>query len=61
MKQGDSLLLISLIIFVIAALGGFIMFGRDLSKRSVPKWLGVVHALAAVTGFVLLFFAVFGL
>lgn len=44
----------SLIVFVIAALGGFIMVARDFTGRSIPKWLAVVHGLAAVTGFILL-------
>lgn len=56
---GDSMLLTSLLIFVIAAVGGFIMFGRDMTDRPVPKWLAAVHALAAVTAFVILLFAVF--
>ncbi|MDX1672350.1 MAG: hypothetical protein R3211_08405 [Balneolaceae bacterium] len=59
MNQGDSLLLTSTLIFVVAALGGFIMFGRDLSGKAIPKWLAIVHALAAVTGFVLLLVAAF--
>lgn len=59
-NQGDSLLMTSVIIFVIAALGGFIMFGKDIGGNQVPKWLAVVHALAAVTGFILLLIAAFG-
>lgn len=59
-NQGDSMLMTSLLVFVVAALGGFVMFGRDLTQRTIPKWLAVVHALAAVTGFVLLLIAVFG-
>lgn len=58
-NQGDSLLMISILVFVVAALGGFVMFGRDISQRAIPKWLAVVHALAAVTGFVLLLIAAF--
>ena|SRR5690554_3301531 len=57
--NGHSGLLTSLLIFIIAALGGFIMFGRDLTGRSVPKWLSVIHALAAVTAFVILLMAAF--
>ena len=45
---------LSLIIFVIAALGGFILFYNDLKKKPGPVGLVVVHALAAVTAFVLL-------
>lgn len=46
---------ISLILFVVAALGGFILVYNDLAKKSPgPKGLVVVHALVAVTAFVLL-------
>lgn len=46
--------LISLILFVAAALGGFVLFFAETfaDKRIVP--VGVVHALIAVAGFVLL-------
>lgn len=60
MNQGDSLLMTSLLVFIVAALGGFVMFGKDISDGSIPKWLSVVHALAAVAGFALLLVAVFG-
>lgn len=59
-NQGGTWLMTSLLVFVVAALGGFVMFGRDLSNRSIPNWLSVVHALVAVTGFTLLLIAVFG-
>lgn len=58
-RQGESLLMISTLIFVVAALGGFVMFARDLQHKRVPKWLAVVHALAAVAGFGVLLYAVF--
>jgi len=44
----------SAVLFVIAALGGFIMMARDLTGKRIPKWLAVVHGLIAVAGFVLL-------
>lgn len=59
MNQGESMLMISLLVFLVAALGGFVMFGKDITGKKVPKWLAVVHALAAVTGFALLLVAVF--
>lgn len=59
MNQGGSWLMTSLLVFVVAALGGFVLFGRDITDKSVPKWLAVVHALAAVTAFALLLVAVF--
>jgi len=45
---------ISLILFLIAAAGGFILFYNDIKKKPGPVGLVVVHALAAVTAFVLL-------
>lgn len=59
-NQGDSLLMISILIFVVAALGGFVMFSRDISQKEIPKWLAVVHALAAVSAFILLLIFAFG-
>jgi hypothetical protein len=48
----------SIVLFVIAALGGVVMLVRDLGGKPIPKWLGVVHGLIAVSGFVcLLIFA----
>jgi hypothetical protein len=51
---------VSIILFVIGALGGFYMFAEDLKKRFSPMWLAVVHALLGVAGFLLLLFFVFG-
>ncbi len=52
--------LVSIVVFSIAALGGFIMGYRDITGRKVPKWLGVVHGLTALVGFIiLLMFAFF--
>ena len=52
---------VSLILFVIAALGGFLLFFNDFAKKKPgPVGLVVVHALVAVTAFVLLLvFALF--
>jgi len=44
----------SIIIFTLAAIGGFVLNYRDITGKKVPKWLGIVHGLAAVTGFILL-------
>lgn len=59
-NQGDSMLMTTILVFVVAALGGFVMFGRDLLEKEIPKWLAVVHALIAVTGFILLLIGTFG-
>jgi|GEM_PF-950252 len=58
-NSGNSTLLTSLLIFIVAALGGFVMFGRDMAGRSIQKWLPMVHALAAVTAFVILLVVAF--
>lgn len=47
--------LASIIVFSIAALGGFIMGYRDITGSEVPKWLGIVHGLTAIAGFTILF------
>jgi hypothetical protein len=38
----------SLVLFLIAAAGGFTMFYIDLSGKPVPKWLALLHPLIAV-------------
>lgn len=43
-----------IVLFTITALGGIVLFARDMTGRSLPKSLAVVHGLLAVTGFVFL-------
>ena len=50
---------VSIIVFVVAASGGFIMNYRDITGKSVPKWLGIVHGLTAIAGFALLIYFAF--
>ena len=46
-------------LFVVAALGGVVMnLNYHWKQLALPKWLVVVHALIAVSGFVLLLAAV---
>lgn len=54
--QGNAglLLILSLILFLIAALGGFVLFSYHLRQKPHPKGLIVVHALVAVIAFVFL-------
>ncbi len=53
--------IVALILFIIAALGGFTLFGIDVATKKPPKWLGFVHGAVAVAGFVfLLVFALAG-
>ena len=51
---------VSIILFVVAALGGSFLFFRDMKGTPGPVGLAAVHALAAVTGFVLLLLFAFG-
>jgi hypothetical protein len=44
----------SLVLFVLAALGGLYMVFRDLTGKPIPKILAVGHGLLAVSGLVLL-------
>jgi hypothetical protein len=44
----------SLLLFAVAALGGFVLIAIDLTRTSVPKWMAVLHGLIALTGLVLL-------
>lgn len=44
----------SLVVLVLAALGGFVLFASYLRTGTFPFSLGLAHGLAAVVGFVLL-------
>jgi len=45
----------SIVLFVIAALGGFVLFSKHLKNGNPgPKGLALVHAGAAVVGFLIL-------
>lgn len=46
--------IISIILFVLAAMGGIMLIYRDLMGKSLPKWMAIGHGLVAITGFVFL-------
>src|SRR4051794_39891985 len=46
--------IISIILFVLAALGGIMLIYRDIMGKSVPKWMAIGHGLTAVVGFIFL-------
>lgn len=50
---------VSIVLFVLAALGGFYMFFNDLKKKNSPLSIAIVHGLLAVGGFVALLLFVF--
>ena len=49
----------ALVLFVIAALGGAVLFGSHLKKGMLPKPLIGIHAAAAVIAFLMLLTGVF--
>ncbi|MDD5461365.1 MAG: hypothetical protein PHG00_06995 [Methylococcales bacterium] len=57
--QHDPAPIGSLILFTIAAAGGFTLVVLDLTRTSAPKWLALLHGLIAVAGLVLLLKFVF--
>lgn len=50
----------SVVLFTVAAVGGATLMARDLTGKSLPKWLAVGHGLIAVAGFVFLLIRAFG-
>jgi hypothetical protein len=49
-QHADRNPMVSLILLIIAALGGFVLFARDLTKKPGPFVLVIIHALVAVAG-----------
>ena|SRR5262245_31766943 len=52
--SAPSLAKTALIVFLVAALGGFYLFAQHMQKKALPIPVIVVHALVAVTGFIIL-------
>jgi len=50
----DNLLIISLVLLSIAALGGFTLLSYDIRKKPIPKLLAIIHPLLAVSGIIAL-------
>jgi hypothetical protein len=50
---------IALILFVGAAIGGFVMFSYHLRRKALPIPYVVIHGLVAVVAFVVLLLAIF--
>jgi hypothetical protein len=57
---GSSQARIALAIFVVAALGGFVLFAFHLQKKQLPVPLVVIHGAVAVIAFLILLVAVIG-
>lgn len=59
LQNPDNYPKLSIILFLIGALGGFYMFVKDLKQKMSPIWLAAIHALFGVAGFLVLLFFVF--
>lgn len=46
--------LISLGVFIVAALGGFFIFFCDILGKKIPQVIGIIHGLVAISGLILL-------
>ncbi len=44
----------SIVLYGVAAAGGFTVLYLDVSKKEIPKWLPVVHGLIGLSGFITL-------
>jgi hypothetical protein len=53
-QNGNNYPQVGLILLIVAAIGGFYMFFRDLQHKMSPYSIAFVHALLAVAGFVAL-------
>ena len=51
---------VSILLFIVAAIGGFYLFYTDLNKKLAPVGIALIHALVAVGAFVTLLLFVFG-
>jgi hypothetical protein len=50
---------LALVLFVVAALGGLFLFSHHLRNKPLPSPVVIIHALAAVLGFLLLVLGLF--
>lgn len=57
--NGNDGLVTSLIIYGLAAVGGYYLLFKDLKSPAIPKGPAIAHALLAVAGTVVLLFTVF--
>ena len=52
--------LTAIILFAIAAVGGLILFSTDMAKKTIPRWLAILHPIIAVLGVVALIIYIVG-
>lgn len=49
-----TLLLTSLVLFVLAALGGLVMVTKDVQGKPIPKAIALIHPLIGLAGLIVL-------
>ncbi|MDR3478501.1 MAG: hypothetical protein P4M14_10780 [Gammaproteobacteria bacterium] len=54
MGHTDTLVIAGAIVLLIAAIGGFILFGLDVFTKRPPKVMAIVHPIIGISGIVLL-------
>jgi len=52
--QTAGLLMVSMILFIVAAIGGLVLFANHLRTRPLPRPLIIIHGAVAATAFVIL-------
>lgn len=50
----EPMLITSIVLFVLAALGGLMMFTLDTSGKKVPKVIAIGHSIVALSGLIVL-------
>lgn len=48
-----SWMIISVVLFIFAAIGGLVLIYRDIFGKSIPKWMAMGHGLLAIVAFLL--------
>lgn len=48
MGHADTRLITSIVLFILAALGGLTMFVIDMKNKPIPKMIAVIHPIVAV-------------
>lgn len=57
LRPTSTVPVLAVVLFVVGALGGFVLFARDMQKQPIPKALALVHAGIGVTAFLILVFS----
>jgi hypothetical protein len=45
---------VSMVLFILAALGGLTLLYRDIRGKTLPNWLAILHGIIAIVGLIFL-------